>query len=100
MTIRRTRIGVTAGHAGQPPTPVDAYTLDTGALAITVWTYGATLVEGVVPDRRGHPDNLVLRLPDLRSYEDRGRNAYLGAVMGLDSGQTYRHRTVHLFTCR
>jgi aldose 1-epimerase len=83
MDIHRETIGTTAGHAEQAPTTVDAYTLDTGkGLAITVWTYGATLIEVLVPDRGGHVDNVVVRLPDLVSYEDRTKNPYLGATLG------------------
>ncbi len=83
MNIRRTRIGNTTGHAAEPPTPVDAYTLDTGAgLAITVWTYGATLIDVLVPDRKGDTANMIVRLNDLASYEDRARNPYVGATLG------------------
>lgn len=84
MNIHRETIGTTAGHAEQPATPVDAYTLDTGkGLTITVWTYGATLIEVLVPDRDGRVDNVVVRLPDLGSYEDRTKNpSYLGATLG------------------
>ncbi|CAN98383.1 Aldose 1-epimerase [Sorangium cellulosum So ce56] len=83
MNIRRTTIGTTAGHAGQGPTRVDAYSLDTEkGLAVTVWTYGATLVELLVPDRDGRVDNVVVRLPDLESYEDRSKNPYIGSTLG------------------
>jgi aldose 1-epimerase len=80
MRISRARIGTSAGHAEQPPTPVDAYTLDTGAgLAVTVWAYGASLVEVLVPDREGRTGNVVVRLPDLAAYES---NRYMGATIG------------------
>jgi aldose 1-epimerase len=83
MEIRREVIGTTAGHAAQPATEVSAYTLDTQAgLAVTVWTYGATLVEVHIPDRAGQLANVTRRLPDLGSYEDRRRNPYLGAMLG------------------
>ncbi len=83
MGITRERVGTTAGHARQGPAGVDAYTLDRGSgLAITVWTYGATLVEVNVPDRYGSRDNVVVRLPDLRSYQDPALNAYVGATVG------------------
>ncbi|MGH8931689.1 MAG: aldose epimerase family protein [Egibacteraceae bacterium] len=76
-------IGTAQGHTGQGPTSVEAYTLDTDAdLAITVWTYGATLVEVLVPDRDGRIGNVALRLPDLASYQDRARDAYVGATIG------------------
>ncbi len=83
MNIRRETIGWTAGHAAQRPSRVEAYTLDTERdLSLTVWTYGATLVEVLVPDRSGCRENVVMRLPDLASYENRAINQYLGATMG------------------
>lgn len=83
MKITRTRVGTTHGHAGQGPTAVDAYTLDAGhALGVTVWTYGATLVEALVPGRSAGRQNVTVRLPDLEAYEDRTRNPYVGATMG------------------
>ena len=83
MLIRRETVGATQGHAGQKPAEVDSYTLDSGhGLAVTVWTYGATLVEVLVPDRNGTTGNVVARLPDLASYEDPAVNAYVGATVG------------------
>ena len=63
--LERTRVGVTRGHAAQAPTPVDGYRLRSDALELSVWTYGATLVEALVPDRDGRRDNVVVRLPPL-----------------------------------
>jgi aldose 1-epimerase len=83
IRIQRENVGQTAGHASQAAMAVDGYTVDSEAgLAVTVWTYGATLVEVLVPDRTGRRTNVVLRLPDLGAYEDRSRNPYLGAVLG------------------
>jgi len=83
MRISCERMGTTHGHVEQGPTPVDAYTLDTGqGLAIKVMTYGATLLEVLVPDRAGRSANVVVRLPDLPSYENREINPYLGATIG------------------
>jgi len=83
MEIRREIVGTAAAAAGQPSTEVSGYTLDTGAgLAVTVWTYGATLVQVRLPDRTGQVANVTRRLPDLAAYQDRGRNPYLGAVLG------------------
>ncbi|NRQ33083.1 galactose mutarotase [Nonomuraea sp. NN258] len=66
-----------------PGTPVDAYTLSTaGSMAVTVWSYGATLVEVLVENNMGDPVNVVKRLPGLAAYEDRALNAYLGCTMG------------------
>jgi aldose 1-epimerase len=83
MEIHHQLVGSTAGHSAQAPTPVESYTLDTGAgLTVTVWTYGATLVEVLVPGRDRRTANVTVRLPDLANYEDRLRNPYIGAVLG------------------
>ncbi|MFE3651084.1 aldose epimerase family protein [Streptomyces sp. NPDC059152] len=82
-TIRRETIGTTAGHRGQKPTDVDAYTLDSGeGLAVVVWTYGAGLVEVLTPDREGRTGNVVVRLADLDAYQDRAANPYVGSTVG------------------
>ncbi|MGW2051686.1 aldose epimerase family protein [Streptomyces sp. NPDC001858] len=83
MNIRKETVGSTRGHSGQCPTAVDAYTLDTGAgLTVVIWTYGASTVEVLTPDRSGRMDNTVVRLPNLSSYQDRRRNPYVGATLG------------------
>ncbi|MFJ4963930.1 aldose epimerase family protein [Streptomyces sp. NPDC088729] len=83
MDIRRSHVGTTEGHPGQGPRPVDAYTLGgEDGLAVTVWTYGAALVEVLAPDRAGRRANVVARLPDLAAYQDRARNPYVGATVG------------------
>jgi aldose 1-epimerase len=83
VKISRSVIGTTKGHPFQGPTSVHSYTLDTGKpLAVTVWTFGAALVEVVVPDRTGLTANVAIRLPALASYEDRRRNPYIGGVLG------------------
>jgi len=53
-----------------------------GRLIVEAWTYGASLIEVSVPDRRGELANICLRLPDLESYLDPRRNHYVGCVMG------------------
>lgn len=83
MRVVRQLVGTTAGHAAQPATAVWEYRLETGRdLAVTVWTFGATLVEVLVPDRAGQVANVTVRLPDLASYADRRTNPYIGAVLG------------------
>jgi aldose 1-epimerase len=83
MNISREVVGRTRGHSRQEPRTVDSYTLDNQrGLAVTVWTYGATVVEVRVPDRDGAAANVVVRLPDLDGYQDRARNPYLGATVG------------------
>ncbi|MCF3120529.1 galactose mutarotase [Streptomyces arenae] len=82
MKIHKQPVGRTNTPQGQD-LPVDAYALDNGdGLAITVWTYGATLVEVRTPDRDNRTGNVVLRLPGLGDYEDRQRNAYVGSTVG------------------
>lgn len=88
-------MGWTRGHPAQGPTEVHEYALDAGdGFAVTLWTYGATLVEVLVPDRAGRLANVTLRLPDLASYQDRQRNPYLG-VLGRFC-RCVREATFHL----
>ena len=83
MEVRRDIVGTAQDPRWRQPVPVHSYVLDTRrGLAATVWTYGATLVEVLVPDRDGAVGNVVLRLPDVAAYEDRARNPYLGATVG------------------
>ncbi|MEV0230201.1 aldose epimerase family protein [Nonomuraea sp. NPDC050786] len=102
MRVSRQPAGTTSGHEGQPPTPVDAYKLDTEAgLSITVWTYGATLVDvRLTTESTGPSDNLVLRLKDLAAYEHRAGNPYIGSTVGrfcrkVDSGRLVLDGHVH-----
>ncbi|MFI5821298.1 aldose epimerase family protein [Streptomyces rishiriensis] len=81
--IERTTVGIAPARAGRPAAEVESYALDTGkGPAITVWSYGATLVEVRVPDREGRCANVCVRLTDLDSYLDRGSNPYVGASVG------------------
>ncbi|MEO3890686.1 aldose epimerase family protein [Nonomuraea sp. B5E05] len=83
MDIRHEIAGWTTGGGAAPSEPVDSYTISTdGSIAVTVWSYGATLVEVLVEDNMGHPANVVKRLPDLAAYENRALNAYVGCTMG------------------
>ncbi|MEU4849043.1 aldose epimerase family protein [Streptomyces gilvosporeus] len=82
-TIERTTVGVAPARAGYPAAAVEAYVLDTGSgPAVTVWSYGATLVDVQVPDREGRYANVCVRLTDLDSYLDRRTNPYVGATLG------------------
>ncbi len=83
MHVTCTVIGASHGHRGQGPRDVHGYTLDTGnSFKVTVWTYGATLIEVLTPDRAGRTANVAVRLPALASYEDRACNPYIGPVLG------------------
>lgn len=83
MDIIRKHIGTTRGHPAQEPMDVEAYTLrPTPRFAVTVWTYGATLVETLVADRNETLANVVVRLPDLSEYENGAANQYVGATLG------------------
>lgn len=82
MEIRSEAVGETAGHVGQASRVVHAFALDTGCgLAITVLTYGATLVRVAVPDRYERTENVVRRLAGLSDY-DREDGNYVGATVG------------------
>ncbi|MFE6311729.1 aldose epimerase family protein [Streptomyces rochei] len=77
------KIGSIVSHPDGTQIPVESYRLYNGqGLAIEVWTYGATLVEVLVPDRHGRLDNVVVRLPDLGAYLDPVRNPYIGSTLG------------------
>lgn len=82
MDIKVRQIGTSAGHALQPPTPVHEWALHNGDLRLSVWTYGASLIGLWAPDARGRSGNVVVCHPDLASYEDPTRIAYLGATVG------------------
>lgn len=76
-------VGTTRGHAGQGPTDVHAWQLESDDTTVVVWEYGARLVEMRVPDRDGRVANVVLRHPTLAGYEpETGPHAYLGATVG------------------
>lgn len=75
MTIDRTAWGMVDGQA------VDLYTLtNAGGLVARIGTYGATLVDLLVPDRDGHLDDIVLGHEELGPYE--GAPRYFGATVG------------------
>ncbi|MER5704967.1 aldose epimerase family protein [Micromonospora sp. NPDC002296] len=80
--VRQRQVGVTGPDGPDAGRAVDEITLSAGDIDVTVWTYGATLVEVVVPDRAGDRSNVVCRLPDLAAYEDRALNAYVGSTVG------------------
>jgi aldose 1-epimerase len=83
VQVTRTVVGASSGHRGQAPRDVHGYTLDTGnSFKVTVWTYGAALIEVLTPDRAGRMANVAVRLPTLASYQDRARNHYVGSVLG------------------
>lgn len=78
--IRKEVVGFTRGHCGQSSREVVSITLMLDDTALTVWSYGATLVELCIPDKGGLVSNVVQRLPDLGAYET--DDAYVGATMG------------------
>lgn len=51
-------------------------------LTVSVLTFGASLHTVEAPDRNGRPDPVHLSMPTASDYEDRARNAYLGATCG------------------
>lgn len=67
---------------------VDLYTLRNAAgMEVRVMTYGATVIQLLVPDRRGRPANVVLGLPTLADYVANNSpfpagGPYFGSVIG------------------
>ena len=61
---------------------VDLVTLHSSAMTVSVLTFGASIHTVEVPDRQGRLDQVCLSMPTLTDYEDRARNAYLGATCG------------------
>lgn len=81
--LRVDPVGRTRGHAGQGPEGVTAYTFGSEEkLVVTVWTYGASLVEVRGADHHGGSHNLVSRRDSLAEYENGPENSYPGATMG------------------
>ena len=60
--------------------PVELLTLDNGAIACQILTFGAALRTLTVPDRSGQPVDVVLGYDCLSDYET--RDGYLGATVG------------------
>ena len=61
-------------------TAVEIYTLTNGKVTAKVMTYGAILVDLVVPDRDGKPGDVVLGFDTLEGYLT--ANPYFGATVG------------------
>jgi len=51
-------------------------------ISVSVCDYGATLVALEVPDRDGRPGGIVLGFDDVRGYETRTNNPFMGATVG------------------
>ena len=83
MLVNRSCVGHTRGHSFQGPRPVHSYTIKNEmGFQVTVWSYGSSLVEVMVPDRCGMLNNWVLRYPNLDGYEKPQQKMYLGATTG------------------
>jgi len=62
--------------------PVELYVLtNNNGMTAKIMTYGATLTELDVPDRKGKKEDVVLGFDNLRAYED-NPGPYLGATVG------------------
>ena len=73
--MKITTFGTTPGGE-----PVYAIELDNGILKCRVITFGATLQALTVPDKDGHPVDVVLGFDNLEAYMTQG--GYLGATVG------------------
>jgi aldose 1-epimerase len=70
---------------------VERYTLSNGrSMQVSVLTYGGIVHSVTVPDRRGHPADVLLGLPDLAAYVD--HNPYLGCITGRFANRIARGR--------
>ncbi len=56
--------------------------LRSSALNVSVLTFGASLHTVETPDRNGRMDQVNLSMPTMGDYQDRTRNAYVGATCG------------------
>lgn len=63
-------------------------TLVADGVAATVADYGATLVALDVPDRTGVSGGVVLGFDDVRGYETRTNNPFMGATVGRVANRT------------
>jgi len=63
-------------------------TLVADGIAVTVADYGATLVAIDVPDRAGVAGGVVLGFDDVRGYETRANNPFMGATVGRVANRT------------
>ncbi|MDH3755866.1 MAG: galactose mutarotase [Acidimicrobiia bacterium] len=75
-------LGQTTGHRGQAPRHASAYRLHAGTLGVTVWDYGAHLIEVVAPDRDGERIDVVTSRGSLADHLESDRGGYTGATIG------------------
>jgi len=61
--------------------PVDEYTLRAGSYAAKLINYGAAISELIVPDRQGHPTDVVLGFEDMTGWQSKS-NPYFGCIVG------------------
>lgn len=62
--------------------PVEAYTLtNSKGMSVKIITYGATIVDLIVPDRNGKPTDVALGYDTLAGYES-ASNPYFGCTVG------------------
>ncbi|KPI03203.1 Aldose 1-epimerase [Actinobacteria bacterium OK074] len=62
-------------------TPVHRWTLERAGVRVRILTYGGIVQSVELPDREGHPANVVLGFPDLDGYLTHPE-PYLGALVG------------------
>lgn len=75
--------GITRAYFGTTPDRIDVerYTLtNANGMQVNILTYGGIVQSIVVPDRRGHMDNVALGFDNLDDYVN--RSPYFGAIIG------------------
>jgi aldose 1-epimerase len=74
--------GVSRAGFGRLPDgrEVEAITLRTGSVSVTILSYGATVQSVVVPDRDGRLEDVTLGYPSLQGYLERPE--YFGCIVG------------------
>lgn len=71
---------------------IELVPLRSSALTVSLLSYGASLHTVEAPDRDGRHQPIHLSMPTAADYEDRARNAYLGATCGRYASRIARAR--------
>ncbi len=76
MTIKKQSFGVLSDG-----TALSLYTVDNGAMCFSCTDYGATVTSVMIPDSKGHRDDITLGFPTIEGYMQR-HDCYFGVCVG------------------